>query len=262
MAENKVKSEPRDFKERFEFRLTIGDNIICQRYFKINNFNPTCLKSFELPKTIERCAEMIDDDLKSKTQVYLEIVAPRIFKTKEEMLKHFENYPSDLRIGEGIMILDKKSPDYAWGRNGQPVALSEKIEDEDFSKEFTNDDILQYKLSFMIDGREVVSSIWEGIYPKYIRNSIDLSNKKGRVDENDIMKLSFDQYLLHKIVEGRVDLVWSIIKEICSVCSCSDRFYTTEVKIGNKTYKNHSESEKMYLDSIDRGDDKSSLYLN
>ena len=80
------------FKERFEFRLTVGDDIICQRYFRIGNFNPLSLKSNELAETIRGCAEMIDNDLKSKSLVYLEIFAPRIFNTMEVFFLGERNY--------------------------------------------------------------------------------------------------------------------------------------------------------------------------
>ena len=72
MAEFKQKSaeSSKDYKERFEFVFTTGDNIICQRYFRINNFNPTSLRSYVLTNAIRRCAAVIDNDLKDKTQIY------------------------------------------------------------------------------------------------------------------------------------------------------------------------------------------------
>ena len=64
MIKNKQeKKSPSDFKEPYEFRLLIDNNIICQRYFKINNFNHNSLSSLELIETIRECANMINDDL-------------------------------------------------------------------------------------------------------------------------------------------------------------------------------------------------------
>ena len=60
----------KDYKERFEFVFTTEGNIICQRYFRINNFNPAALRSYELTNAIRRCAAIIDRDLKDKTQIY------------------------------------------------------------------------------------------------------------------------------------------------------------------------------------------------
>ena len=197
MLEKQVK----DYKERFEFKLTVGNNIIIQRYFKINNFNPRSLKSFELADAIRNCAKIIDNELKSKTQTYLEIAF--------------------------------------WGKNGQPVEAQFKFDDNDFSTALTDDDRIDYKFSFCVDGREVCSTIWTGVYPRYIRNSIDLSNKRGRQDPDDVSRLSFEQYLDYKLVDGRTELVWGIIKDICYICSVQDNsWYTTTETIGGKTYKN------------------------
>ena len=85
MTENKKSNEPRDYKERFEFVLTTGGNIICQRYFRINNFNPTSLKSYELTEALRSCVRTIDKDLRDKTQAYLEMYAPKTFDTADEM---------------------------------------------------------------------------------------------------------------------------------------------------------------------------------
>ena len=79
MSENQKAFAPRNYKERFEFELTVGDNIICQRYFRINSFNEESLKSFELIEAIRRCVRTIDNDLKNKTQAYLELYAPMVF---------------------------------------------------------------------------------------------------------------------------------------------------------------------------------------
>ena len=81
-------------KEPYEFRLLIGDNIICQRYFRIN-FNPASLSSSELTDTVRRCAEMIDDDLKSKSRIYSWYMAPLVFNNEEEMRSWFKNNPNN-----------------------------------------------------------------------------------------------------------------------------------------------------------------------
>ena len=77
-------AESKDYKERFEFELTVGNNIICQRYFRINNFNPTSLRSYELTDAIRKCVATIDYDLQDKTNAYLEIYAPKVFKNIDE----------------------------------------------------------------------------------------------------------------------------------------------------------------------------------
>lgn len=249
MAEIRKNDGTKDYKERFEFRLTVGDNIICQRYFRIGGFNYETLKSFELADTIRRCGQIIDNDLKSKTAIYLDIYSPQVFETVEEMERYFsvEENRDRMHLGTGITIRDPKSPNYVWGKNGA-TPLTEKFDEEgEFSTELNAEDFVEYKFAFYDNAaltdegniimttdehgnrtpllnfknpREVCSTVWTGVYPKYVRSSIDLSNKRGRLyDDDDVSRLSLDRYLLYKMVEGRTDLVYTIIKEICNTCS-------------------------------------------
>lgn len=252
MAEIKKSNEAKDYKERFEFRLTVGDNIICQRYFKINNFNPASLRSFELVDTIRSCANKIHRDLVDKTQVYLRILAPRMFESVEEMNEYFssEIHRLGINAGEGIVVKGSEI-DYFW--NGEKaVPTDSKFDDGEFMRELTSDDRVEYKFAFYVDEKEACSTVWTGVYPKYIRNSIDLSNKRGRFDDVDKnYTMSFEQYLMYKLVEGRKDLVWGLIKDICYTCSLANEDwsdytitgeYNTRDKngevINTKVYKN------------------------
>lgn len=231
------------FKERFEFRLTVGDDIICQRYFRIGNFNPISLRSNELADTIRGCAEAIAKDLKSKSLTYLEIFAPRIFNTMEQFEKYIEDEKNrkTLNCGEGVVIREVKDHDFAWNGEDKLVPLDFKFEDGEFSEPLTNEDYVTYKFAFLDNGREVCSSIWEGVYPRFVRNSIDLSNKRGKIDPADLYRVGFEQYILYKLVEGRNDLVWKLVKEICYTCSESDDSYYTITS----DYKD-SETGKVY----------------
>ena len=212
------------FKERFEFRLTVGEDIICQRYFRIGNFNPISLKSNELMDTIRGCADTIDRDLKSKSLIYLEIFTPRIFNTMEEFEKYIESEKNrnSLVRGEGVVIKSVKDHDFAWNGVDGLVSLDFKFEDGEFSEPLTDEDYVTYKFAFLDYGREVCSATWVGVYPRFVRNSIDLSNKRGKLDPEDIYRVGFEQYILYKLVEGRSDLVWKLVKDICYTCSDSD----------------------------------------
>lgn len=266
MAEFK-KNEVRDFKERFEFKLTVGENIICQRYFKINNFNPLSLSSYELTNVMRYLADMVDNDLKDKSQVYLDIMAPMIFHTESEMNEYFANPVNhkNIRGGHGIVVKENLEHDYAWKSyfdkdgnvtGGTVMPISFKFDDGEFYRELTDDDFVEYKLTFIDNGKdmntpkEVCSIVWTGVYPKYIRNSIDLSNKRGRFENVNVMTLGFDQYLIYKIFNGRQDLVYRIIKEIQVTCSNSDNDWYTLADTYRradgtvKEYKNNVEATK------------------
>lgn len=243
MSETKKSAEVRDYKERFEFKLTVGDNIICQRYFKIFNFNENCVKSYDIADMMRYLANMIDTDLKNKTAVYMEMMCPQIFNTEEEMYQFFANPANTKRLrgGNGIVVKDNPEHDYAWKHEidkdgnvigGSVMPLTFKFDDGEFSNPLTPEDYVEYKLSFIDNGkemntpREVCSTTWTGIYPRYIRNSIDLTNKRGRYEKVDAYTLSFDAYLSYKIFGGRPDYVYKIIKEIQSTCSNEDSWYT------------------------------------
>jgi hypothetical protein len=218
------------YKERFEFRLTVGDDIICQRYFRIGNFNPLSLKSSELVDTIRNCADVIDRDLKSKSLIYLDLFAPRVFNSMEEFEKYIESdvNRNGLIRGEGVVIRGIKDNDFAWNGVDKLIPLDFKFEDGEFSEPLTDEDYVTYKFAFLDSGREVCSTTWVGVYPRFVRNSIDLSNKRGKLDLNDVYRVGFEQYILYKLVEGRSDLVWRLVKDICYTCSESrDSFYTT-----------------------------------
>ena len=240
-------NDPKDYKERFEFRLIIGNNIICQRYFRINDFNPACLSSFDLADTIQNCGKMIDEDLKSKTRAYLEIVAPRIFENEKEMNEFLSDpkHKEQMVLGEGIVLRDPDAPNYTWGKCGEPVLSPTQFSDGEFSTGIKEENRVQHKLVFLDNGREVCATVWEGVYPRYIRKAIDLSNKGPKFENSiDIYSLGFDAYLRYKITEGKSDLVFRIIKEICATCSRPTRKdYTLSDKYGNTEYRN-SESER------------------
>lgn len=251
------KNEVRDFKERFEFKLTVGENIICQRYFKINNFNPLSLSSFELTDIMRYLANMVDNDLKDKTQVYMEIMAPHVFNTEDEMMKYFARPDSykEMRSGHGIVVKSNLEHDYAWREvrdengntvGGYPNPLTYKFDDGEFTKMLSDEDYVEYKLAFYDNGREVCSTVWTGVYPKYVRNSIDLSNKRGKFENVDVSSLGFDMYLVYRIFSGRPDLVYKIIKEIQITCSNTDNSWYTV----HDTYRRADGYEKVYKNVV------------
>ena len=57
-------------QHKFEFALTMGSNIICQRYFSVRDYNPKAKKSMNLYRTIKNICENISLDLKNKCSAY------------------------------------------------------------------------------------------------------------------------------------------------------------------------------------------------
>lgn len=232
MSEIKKSVEPKDYKERFEFELTVGNNIICQRYFRINNFNPTSLRSYELTDAVRKCVVVIDRDLKDKTHTYLEMYAPKVFNNVEEM-EAFVADPTNadrFTLGEGLVVRGNTKTDYVYTKNGTVCELGYKFDDGELTEAPVADNKVTYKFAFKVDGREACAVVWDGYYPKFVRDKIDLSNKRGKFDEDEIGRLSFEQYLLYKMVQDKSDLVYGLIKNICQACSFDENkgSYTTK----------------------------------
>lgn len=251
MFENRKQNVMRDYKERWEFKLTVGENIICQRYFRINNFNEQCIYSTDLMDTINYVVHVIDNELKSKTADYLEVFAPMYFNSLEEMNKYFENPINRSRMNPGHGIVVKgETTDFCWGKKDTPIRLSFKFDDGELIRPLTDNDEVTYKFAFLVDGREVCARSWNGVYPKFIRNAIDLSNKKGKLTEEALMGVSFEEYLNYKISVNRNDLVWSIIRDICAVCCLEgDNCYNLVSEVGDVSYRNkqsHKNICKLY----------------
>ena len=87
-----INKEIKDYKEeRFEFTVFVNDNIICQRYFKINGFNNDSLRSLQFKETMDSVVRMIQDDLLSKSRIFM-------WYTREEpikmtgFIKNYENF--------------------------------------------------------------------------------------------------------------------------------------------------------------------------
>lgn len=234
--------EAKEFKSRFEFRLTVGNNIICQRYFKIPYFNPMSLCSYDLANIVKYCSELINASLKLKTQIYLETVAPRIFQSEAEMRRYLAK-PShwDAMVpGESIIVKDSNT-EYSWGKGNVPIPSPTKLNAKtaEIFMPLTSEDEVTYKFAFLDSEREVVSTIWTGIYPKFVRNKIDLSNRKYVHEEAELPFLNYEDYLLHRMSVGGIDLNYKICKEIASVCSYKDSAdYTVLGEYGKTKYRN------------------------
>jgi hypothetical protein len=85
-----------------------------------------------------------------------------------------------------------------------------------------------------VNDRKVASTIFDGVYPHYIRRNIDLSNTRGKFEGEDLTRLGFESYILNRLVYDRQDLIKKIVKEICYVCSVPENSFYTQVETFKK----------------------------
>jgi hypothetical protein len=103
----------------------------------------------------------------------------------------------------------------------------------------------------------VISKIWDGsVYPKPIRDKVDISNKTVKVtskdgkvysyDKDSFFKsnegrLSFEQEVLKAMISDKIDLLSQITKRICEVCSIHENSHS---KIGDYTLSEYYGKDK------------------
>lgn len=134
----KTEKENKKFEEqRFEFVLYINNNIICQRYFNIRDYNEEILKSYELKELVDRITGLSNGDFG----------------------------------GLGIIpkYLQKKSMEYLWGNYNPYMPPSEE------TTKPTNDKVDNFQFEIKVDKKSVIKSEFSGnLFPPKVRYSVDV----------------------------------------------------------------------------------------
>ena len=160
-------------KERFEFVLTINDNIVCQRYFRINGFNWKSLRSMEMATCIDKCVELIHRDLVEKSNIYNWYTAPQVFQDKEEMEEMIAKGHMNRAEVPSYIVLRDEEETYVW--DGENAVLSAKnINRLDYVKsedDENNPSVL--KFTFYDNEKEVISKIIGLINELFLLTFID-----------------------------------------------------------------------------------------
>ena len=236
MEEKIVKSENQFEKHPYSFELRINDNIVCQRYFKINGFKEKSIYSTQLINSLRYCAKLIKDDLKSKTALFLDYTAPQIFKNEDEMNEWVKQPRWELEV-PSFIILEDEDKTFVW--NGEGV--------EPYDKYFNRYDYLPrtdveqtpcvLKLVFLVNDKEVCSTSWDGnVYPRFIRTNIDLSNSKNKYKNAEIYS-PFESSMVEVLNSKHTDLIPVIVRELCTTCSYdNDSKYDVTGEYGDKKY--------------------------
>jgi len=95
--------------KKFEFMLRINNNIICQRYFAIKNFNSKSMASLDIIECLNDCVEMVQNQLKIKSLEYLWSQYNAYDKQTEEQINRTSIYDKEdifdfeIRIDERVV---------------------------------------------------------------------------------------------------------------------------------------------------------------
>ena len=233
-------------KERFEFILMLNDNIVCQRYFRINGFKWKSLYSNEFKEGFNRCVKMIKDDLNSKSRLFMWYMTPQIFEDEKEMRVKFNK-----NLKPQTYVVFRKSEDvYFWDGCKLEKCDGTSLNRGDFFNENCNEGDYVLKFSFLDNGKEVISEVWDAnVYPRFVRSNIDLSNSKNRYDGSNGIFASFECLLVKLLTNSRQDLIPVIVKELCISCSYDNEDdYTITSEFGDRVYDNNT--QKSWLEYV------------
>ncbi|MBP5723903.1 MAG: hypothetical protein J6X18_10085 [Bacteroidales bacterium] len=262
--ENKEQRAPRvvdnsAFNDRFKFIFLVNDNIICERFFKINGFDYDAINSERMKDLFVGSGDlqygtiisMIVNDLKSKSRVYT-------WYTTEKPVKLTGFIP-----GEEVTYAVYPEKVYEDEPKEGDAEESESEGVEPFGVTFKFAFMMAQKVTDNGFGRPVFSdyksvyeAIWDGsVYPRFVRNSVDLTNSFGRTDR-DINLMNFVQSLTYRMTCDKCDLVYNIIREICDAATYDDdeplpsqrkQRVTSYLTYGKKKYP-MSDFSKEYID--------------
>lgn len=249
------------YKNKFQFLVWANENVICQRYFKINGFNENALYSAEFTDCLNGVVETIKEDLKNKSKVYMwytnmnEPLKTRGYLTDEELKMYGSNflyYMLSPKIQGCVETPDGKTitKEYLdYGENNKNGVIEERpIEGENV-----------FKFAFLIDDKPIFEKVWDGnVYPKFVRNGVDLANNYGNYTK-DIMSMSFNSAIIYRMQKGKTNIINDTIRKIC-VClsnsSINDEYtkqcskYTTDYTINEEKINQAKEADSIIYPTV------------
>ena len=92
---------------KFEFLLTLGGNIICQRYFNVKDHNPKARRSMDMHEYVKNICSEIEYDLKIKSSNYLCENQNYILNSEsveDSNGKDNDHFLMEIKIGEDVFI--------------------------------------------------------------------------------------------------------------------------------------------------------------
>ena len=244
------------YKNKFQFLIWVNNNVICQRYFKINGFNEESIYSAEFNECMNGIVDSIQRDLESKSRIFMwytnmsEPMKIQGFLTEEEAERYGRDFLSVMTNSD---ISGKvEAPD---GKvfTKEYINYCENIVNEYGEIEKPKEGEFIFKFSFLIDDVPVFEKIWDGnVYPKFVRNGVDLTNNYAFYDNKDTSALSFGAAIIRYMQKGKINLISDFIRRICETLSnsFSDEYvYTKEMtpfKTNNKINKEKYEAAVAY----------------
>lgn len=249
MEDKKLKKENKfvdnvAYKSKFQFLIWVNDNVICQRYFKINGFNEESIYTEEFTNCMNGIVQSIQEDLESKSRIFMwytnlkEPLKLTGFATDNEVEKYGSDFLT-LLVNSDVRG-DIEAPDGEIFHK-EYVEFNEGVANDYGEVERPAEGEYIFKFSFLIDDITVFEKIWDGnVYPKFVRNGVDLTNSYMSYDNKEVSALSFGAAIVRYMQSGKINLISDFIRRICDTLSntFSDKYvYTKKMDI----YRNNDD---------------------
>jgi len=160
-------------------------------------------------------------------------------------MKGFTNNYDGLEYSDIVYLTSPDYKDSAELSNGEIIEkdyfnYAEGTEDSYADTEDLKPWDVTFKFQMLIDEQPVYERIWDGtVYPKYVRNGVDLTNSDVLYKDKEPSSLHFSCAIIRHMTIGKIDLVYHIIKQICEVMSYKfedSNKYIKRMKYGDKNY--------------------------
>lgn len=234
------------YRERFQFLLYVNENVICQRYFRINNFDYSSIESLELKEVMDDCVKKIQQDLVEKSRVYM-------WYTDKSPIKIAGFCNDENLTSEDILFLTNGREENGVLSNGKEIKktffdyYSVATNQMEYTDERPADGDIMFKFVFLMDDKVLYEKQWDAnIYPKYVRNSVDLSNSNAIYRNKDVSSLSFSLAIIYHMTNGKSDLLYNMIRSICETLSTK---YSEEYDYTKKDIYNTTDVDGNVIDS-------------
>lgn len=108
----------KSFKEPYEFVFKINDNIIVQRFFTVNSYNPVACSSLELKDAVDFCVDIIKEEMKSRTHDFMDE-----FKYYFEEDPTFDSNTNDDKYSFQVRVNGKTIIENGWSATIYPAKI-------------------------------------------------------------------------------------------------------------------------------------------
>lgn len=151
------------FKERFQFTFSINENVICQRYFRINGFNYSSIETLELKEVMDECVAMIQKDLVEKSRVYM-------WYTNNDPIKMTGFVKTDNLTSDDVAVLTNGVEGCTTLSDGQTINktyfdyYNATPSSQDYVDERPDEGEFVFKFAFLIDDKKVYEKYGMAIF--------------------------------------------------------------------------------------------------